>query len=382
MAGVQEYFEDMVSPLTECLISQQAIGSCFPKESFRICSFAVFRYTSHTMHPVDLQAHFPSLFVALDYLKEDPYEAGWLLGNISDVALVFITRLVLGISNDDDAVHRAYICSQYLQASSTSQENPGQPPVEVEELISVVRLMCATHSLTDTLRRPSFVPVNVSLGQQELVGMLDNTFDALLYAAVLEYLFRGSEQSAKVQVVNWGWDDGMSVSISLEHCSLTSIVAREIVNGPTDIALNFHDAPVQSVSRTAQETGVIRSESFLNITSMPAQYEPDDTKLEYVPTGPRVSLDTFCTSYEDLLIPGDPCGVCSENFLESEYDVMVRARCNARHLFHKDCLDAWVNESAMDNANKCPLDREVICGARGRIHTGEQIGDDGEAQMS
>jgi hypothetical protein len=78
----------------------------------------------------------------------------------------------------------------------------------------------------------------------------------------------------------------------------------------------------------------------------------------------------FYTRYEELFMSENACGVCSENFLESEHDMMVRARCNARHVFYKDSLVRWVNESALQNANNYPLDREVICEARGRIHMG------------
>lgn len=94
------------------------------------------------MQPNDLQAHFPSLFVALDYLKEDPYEAGWLLGNISDVALIFATRLVLGDVSGDDATHLADIytrANEYLKVSSTSQQDAEQSPINVEELVNVVQ---------------------------------------------------------------------------------------------------------------------------------------------------------------------------------------------------------------------------------------------------
>jgi hypothetical protein len=214
------------------------------KKLFQISSFPVLWFVSHIMQPIDLQVQFTSLFVALDYLNEDPYEAGWLLGNISGVALVYITRLVLGISCDDDAIQRVHICRQYLWVTSTSQEDPRQPSVNVEELINVVRLVYATHVLTDTSRRPSFVPVNVGPGQQELIGVLDNTFDAVLSAKVLEHRFHGADQSAEVLVVNWGWDDGMSVSSIWEHCSLTSTIAREIVNEPTDVVLDSHDLSV------------------------------------------------------------------------------------------------------------------------------------------
>jgi hypothetical protein len=130
---------------------------------------------------------------------------------------------------------------------------------------------------------------------------------------------------------------------------------------------------VHSAFGIAQQTSVIHSESSLDLTSMTPQSEADDTKLEYVSTGPLVPLYVFCTCYTYLIIPEDPCGVCSESFLESEHDMLVRAKCKARHDSHEYCLDTWVNENAIDNANKCPPDPQVICEARGRIHIGEQL---------
>lgn len=137
-------------------------------------------------------------------------------------------------------------------------------------------------------------------------------------------------------------------------------------------AADVHNSPAQIVFETAQEIGVIHSETFVGLAHLPTQYDPDDSKVEYVPTGARLSHDMFCTSYEDHVMPGDPCGVCSEDFLED--DVLVRAKCQARHVFRKYCLGIWVNESAMDNANRCPLDLDIMCEARGRTHLGEQVG--------
>ncbi|KAF2252150.1 hypothetical protein BU26DRAFT_590521 [Trematosphaeria pertusa] len=37
---------------------------------------------------------FPSLFAALDRLRDHPYDAGWLLGCVSDVPLCFIITFV------------------------------------------------------------------------------------------------------------------------------------------------------------------------------------------------------------------------------------------------------------------------------------------------
>jgi hypothetical protein len=54
---------------------------------------------------------------------------------------------------------------------------------------------------------------------------------------------------------------------------------------------------------------------------------------------------------------------------------LVAAQCPTGHVFHGSCLNYWVNESAMDNANMCPHDRERLCDPRPRIHPGDLLDD-------
>jgi hypothetical protein len=100
----------------------------------------------------------------------------------------------------------------------------------------------------------------------------------------------------------------------------------------------------------------------------PMQYEPDSTGVEFAPIGPHVPLNEFSTPCEDLCAPEDQCGICHELLVGLGNRALVCARCQAAHPFHQECLQEWVNGSAMPNANTCPLDREVLCEGRGKVH--------------
>ncbi|KAF2252149.1 hypothetical protein BU26DRAFT_561917 [Trematosphaeria pertusa] len=92
---------------------------------------------------------------------------------------------------------------------------------------------------------------------------------------------------------------------------------------------------------------------------------PDDTAVEYRPTGNPIPREKFCHSYRTL--PED-CGVCQEEITQAEAEAggVVSTLCG--HLFHDECLYQWVNGSAMSKANTCPVCRTVLCEARDREH--------------
>jgi hypothetical protein len=102
------------------------------------------------------------------------------------------------------------------------------------------------------------------------------------------------------------------------------------------------------------------------------QYIPDDTPTEYMVVGPKVPLDQFCTPYIDTFPPDGLCVICCYDFTDPDKKdrALVLARCMAKHPFHEDCLDEWVNHSAMENTNRCPYGREMLCEGRKRTHLG------------
>jgi hypothetical protein len=100
------------------------------------------------------------------------------------------------------------------------------------------------------------------------------------------------------------------------------------------------------------------------------QYTPDDTPLEYVPGGPRIPLSAFSVPFQESQPLDAVCAFCYDDFTETSDQAIVLARCRAAHPFHGECLDRSVNEGAMANSNRCPIDRDILCVGRSRIHFG------------
>jgi len=114
------------------------------------------------------------------------------------------------------------------------------------------------------------------------------------------------------------------------------------------------------------------------------QYTPDDTPIEFVPAGPKISLHKFSNLHTGAAPPEGSCPICWGDFGERAEPTVVFSKCAALHAFHEECLDWWVNESAMANANKCPVDREILCERRERMHPtnahgGAGVGDRADA---
>ena len=60
------------------------------------------------------------------------------------------------------------------------------------------------------------------------------------------------------------------------------------------------------------------------------------------------SLNTLVVCDE---LPDNTCSVCLDEFKDE--DVLVKLNCE--HIFHKDCLEPWLN-----NNRNCPLCRQNI----------------------
>ncbi|KAF2873660.1 hypothetical protein BDV95DRAFT_350718 [Massariosphaeria phaeospora] len=100
--------------------------------------------------------------------------------------------------------------------------------------------------------------------------------------------------------------------------------------------------------------------------SSTTQYAP----TEYEPTGHAVPRSHFCSPISEMPAQDATCGVCAHEITEhmGRAEKVVATVC--MHLFHGDCLDLWVNRSAMANSSACPVCRRVLCEARARRHVG------------
>ncbi|KAH3974312.1 hypothetical protein HBH69_090010 [Parastagonospora nodorum] len=172
-----------------------------------------------------------------------------------------------------------------------------------------------------------------------MVDNIERMFVDIVYKVVAENSHNGDYQCAEMLVLQWGWDDARDLK-------------RDDLNNTT--ATRPHIT-------SAQGMVMIHTEVATTLHPSLVQYETDETNVEYTPLGPHIPLEEFSMPCEDLFAPDDHCGICNERLIGPVNCELVRAICQARHPFHEDCLNEWVNHSAMPNANTCPLDREVLC---------------------
>ena len=52
----------------------------------------------------------------------------------------------------------------------------------------------------------------------------------------------------------------------------------------------------------------------------------------------------------------DTCSVCLEQFSENDGKEVVELKCALQHVFHKDCIEYWVE----GGNNSCPNCREAV----------------------
>jgi hypothetical protein len=96
------------------------------------------------------------------------------------------------------------------------------------------------------------------------------------------------------------------------------------------------------------------------------QFEPTNSTLEYLPIGERVPLEAFC-QLTTAVPENTTCSICVAEVTVSQPDEpVVVTQCG--HIFHQQCLNAWVNNSAMETSNACPSCRAQMCEPRGRAH--------------
>lgn len=95
------------------------------------------------------------------------------------------------------------------------------------------------------------------------------------------------------------------------------------------------------------------------------ELRPDESEVEYKPVGRRIPKDSYSHVYRPLPVT---CSICQDEITseQGEQGVVVSTPCG--HLFHAECLDQWVNESAMETSNTCPECRTEICEKRERKH--------------
>jgi hypothetical protein len=109
---------------------------------------------------------------------------------------------------------------------------------------------------------------------------------------------------------------------------------------------------------------VVVPASLIEMREPPPPEVPEDM---YRNIGPPIDTEMFCQS-TSTVPTGTVCSICIAD-VTSDADEAdqkpVVTTCG--HYFHEQCLDAWVNDSAMSKSHTCPSCRAVMCEARPRI---------------
>jgi hypothetical protein len=158
---------------------------------------------------INLRRTLPSLFLALDRLQDRPYEAGWLLGSIHDIALCFIEDLVRADANHQRSRHLykahilafGHVCEVGLSDDDESSSSLAGL-FDMDELIDTVQRI-------HVARFPSsFTSVNSNSGDQETIDEVEDIFIANLYEAAFNHLYDGGTEHAEATIFDCGWTDG------------------------------------------------------------------------------------------------------------------------------------------------------------------------------
>jgi hypothetical protein len=164
------------------------------------------------MNPLDtitLRVTFPSLFLALDYLKEGRYKAALLLGLVSHIAYVLILPRVLCVDIDTHLAHIRGHAAAYLMNSTACRENEAWLVVDIDETASVVRVIHDFYVLiASPIQSPSSSAVSMSTEQWGMVGNIERMYVDIVYKVMAENFHSSDYQCTEMLVLQWGWDDG------------------------------------------------------------------------------------------------------------------------------------------------------------------------------
>lgn len=186
---------------------------------------------------------------------------------------------------------------------------------------------------------------------------------------VMDILQRAQAQNQEfaeviAQVSQPGRTDEQVQKLLLMHLELTEGINRALFRGLLP-KLTIEYSFTSAYRRESQNL----DDSFPLLREDTVELEVDETEKEYEAFGARVAIVAFCRLAVLLPPSGTSCSICVTEF-EGQEDIggnpPVLTKCE--HFFHRDCLDKWVNESAMKTSNTCPECRTVLCEPRERLH--------------
>lgn len=149
---------------------------------------------------MDLHHLFPSLFSSTERFRDNPYEAGWLLGCINDVAICFIMAYV--------RVHPASDINDHLNSARTFARRylhdfctPDSCIVDVGDLTDVVQMIHGSHTLATWRWPPATRSINTQRTQDQIINEIEQLFIDLVFEAVSHFVYDGDVDCTAVKVM-------------------------------------------------------------------------------------------------------------------------------------------------------------------------------------
>jgi hypothetical protein len=172
------------------------------------------------------------------------------------------------------------------------------------------------------------------------------------------------------QVSQPGWTDDQIQRLFTLHLQLVKRTSRALFRGLLPkLTIEYSFVEMLAFTSAYRRESRNLDDDFPLLRDDLVELEIDETEGEYEAFGARVELLAFCRLAVLLPPPETACSICVTDF-DGKEDVggnhPVLTKC--KHFFHWNCLDKWVNESAMKTSNTCPECRTVLCEPRKRLH--------------
>lgn len=266
-------------------------------------------------------------------------------------------------NHDEFPRRRSRLLKEALAARyyrEVDEEGQSPPPEGIIEYIKPKQLLNLYNLIHGHVESRSRASSTVPLTDEEVevkIGQKEAMFGTMLDNAIKEMWemdeHNGEESLEELYSVRGGWQCGKSYIYGIYFRGFIADslhLARDgrwkypsWVYGPADV----HD---------------------------PVNMEPDSTSTEFEVAGNPLPNNVFSRPYEGQQPAQGNCIICMNELGDLSHGLVV-ARCTTGHIFHSHCLNHWVNDSAMENANLCPHDRDLLCDPRPRVHQGELLDD-------
>lgn len=155
-----------------------------------------------TLEEIDIRAIFPSLFVALDHLREDAHGAGTLLGVLNNIAYCLILTLVQG-----DVAGVLNTFATFRQHAVQYMQDPGSL-LRNGSYASTARFIDIRQLNDLVIQMTSLYPSAVFDTEQDEVDRIDDVFISVLFNGAVGYLYEGDVDHVDTIDLIRGWNDG------------------------------------------------------------------------------------------------------------------------------------------------------------------------------